>query len=264
MKIWAIAKTGFRECLRQRVVYFIFAVSLLFIFMAKGCDIGTVRGENMLFGKEARQGIALGISFNGIAFWSIMLCGLLAAQALTRDMDEGVISVILARPISRESFVAGRLLPVFTIAALNLLVMGLLFCLFYYQVTETIALQQPLGFLLMTVSLALYCLMICCMSLFVPRLLAPLAGIAVYIVSCWSSLPYYFETLKILWTPSKTVQRLHVLLPKFGDLQCIGLAISNGRPPFEQLDPVEVTVNVCAYFLLFWSITAWVFRKREF
>ena len=135
MKIWAVTKTGLKECLRQRVVYFIFAISLVFIFMTKGCDMGTLRGENMLIGKEARQGIALGISFNGIVFWSIMLCGLLASQALTRDMDEGVIAVILARPISRESFIAGRLLPVLIISALNLTVLGLLFCLFFYQTT---------------------------------------------------------------------------------------------------------------------------------
>ncbi len=90
MKIWALTKIGLKECLRQRVVYFIFLISLLFVFMAKGCDIGTIKGESMLIGKEARQGIALGISFHGIVFWSIMLCGLLASQALTRDMDEGV------------------------------------------------------------------------------------------------------------------------------------------------------------------------------
>ena len=54
MKIWALTKIGLKECIRQRVVYFIFAISLLFVFMAKGCDIGTIKGENMLIGKEAR------------------------------------------------------------------------------------------------------------------------------------------------------------------------------------------------------------------
>ena len=115
----------------------------------------------------------------------------------------------------------------------------------------------------MTISLALYCLMICCFSLFIPRLLAPLAGIAVYMVSCWSSLPYYFENLKIFWTPSETVQRLHLLLPKFGDLQCIGVSVSNGQPPFELLNPLEVGYKYCGVCLLFWSVTVWVFKRRE-
>ncbi len=263
MKIWAVTKTGLKECLRQRVVYFVFAISLLFVFMAKGCDIGTVRGDNMLLGKNARQGIALGISFNGIAFWSIMLCGLLASQALTRDMDEGVIAVILARPISREEFIAGRLLPVLIISALSLSLLGLLFCYFFYQTTGSISLHQPLSFLFMTLSLALYCLMICCFSLFIPRLLAPLVGIAIYLMSCWSSLPYYFESLKILWTPSPTVERLHLLLPKFGDLQCIGVSISNGKPPFELINPLAVGVNIAAYALVFWLVMAWIFKRRE-
>lgn len=263
MKIWAVTKTGLKECLRQRVVYFIFAISLVFVLMAKGCDVGTIRGENMLIGKETRQGIALGISFNGIVFWSIMLCGLLASQALTRDMDEGVIAVILARPLSRESFIAGRLLPVLIISALNLAVLGVLLCLFVYQSTGSLSPQLPLGFLFATLSLGLYCLMICCLSLFIPRLLAPLAGIAVYLISCWSSLPYCIDNLKFFWEPSQTVRRMHLLLPKFGDLQCIGLSIANGKPPFEQLDALAVCSNVVLYALAFWAVTVWVFKRRE-
>jgi ABC-type transport system involved in multi-copper enzyme maturation permease subunit len=120
MKIWALTKIGLKECLRQRVVYFIFLISLLFVFMAKGCDIGTIKSENLLIGQEARQGIAFGISFHGIVFWSIMLCGLLASQALTRDMDEGFASATLARPLGRDAYIAGKLLPVIIISTLNL------------------------------------------------------------------------------------------------------------------------------------------------
>ncbi len=263
MKIWALTKIGLKECLRQRVVYFIFAISLLFVFMAKGCDIGTIKGENMLLGKEARQGIALGISFHGIVFWSIMLCGLLASQALTRDMDEGLASVTLARPLSRDAFIAGKLLPVLIISALNLTILGSLFCWFFYSATGGITMQLPLAFLFMTISLALYGLMICCLSLFIPRLLAPLAGIVLYMVSCWSSLPYFFENLKILWTPSETVQRLHLLLPKFGDLQGIGATILSGQPAFEIGNPLVVLGNIAAYACVFWYITAWMFKRRE-
>ena len=263
MKIWALTKIGLKECLRQRVVYFIFAISLLFVFMAKGCDIGTIKGENMLIGKEARQGIAMGITFHGIVFWSIMLCGLLASQALTRDMDEGLASVTLARPLSRDAFIAGKLLPVLIISALNLMILGLLFCWYVYSATGEITMRIPLGFLFMTISLALYGLMICCLSLFIPRLLAPLAGIVLYMVSCWSSLPYFFENLKILWTPSATVQRLHLLLPKFGDLQYIGAAILSGQQPFEAGNPYEVLGNIAAYACVFWYLTSWIFKRRE-
>ena len=263
MKIWALTKIGLKECLRQRVVYFIFAISLLFVFMAKGCDIGTIKGENMLIGKEARQGIALGISFHGIVFWSIMLCGLLASQALTRDMDEGLAAVTLARPLSRDAFIAGKLLPVLIISALNLTILGSLFCWFFYRATGGIALYIPLSFLFMTISLALYGLMIGCLSLFIPRLLAPLAGIVLYMISCWASLPYFFENLKILWTPSETVQRLHLLLPKFGDLQGIGATILSGEQTFKTGNPLIVLANIAAYACLFWFITAWVFKRRE-
>ena len=263
MKIWALTKIGLKECGRQRVVYFIFLISLLFVFMAKGCDIGTIKGESLLIGKEARQGIALGISFHGIVFWSIMLCGLLASQSLTRDLDEGFAAVTLARPLSRDAYIVGKLLPVLIISTLNLTVLGWLFCWFFYRATGDITMQIPLSFLFMTLSLALYGLMIACLSLFIPRLLAPLAGIVLYMISCWSSLPYFFENLKILWTPSATVQRLHMLLPKFGDLQCIGAAILSGQQPFVSVNPLVVLGNIVAYVCVFWYVTAWVFKRRE-
>jgi ABC-type transport system involved in multi-copper enzyme maturation permease subunit len=262
MKIWALTKIGLKECLRQRVVYFIFLISLLFVVSAKGCDIGTFKGENLLLGKEARQGITLGISFHGIVFWSIMLCGLLASQVLTRDIDEGYASVTLARPLSRDAYIAGKLLPVLIISSLNLTVLGWVFCWFYYRAAGSISIQLPLSFLFMTVSLALYGLMICCLSVFIPRLLAPLAGIVLYMLSCWSSLPYFFENLKILWTPSATVQRLYLLLPKFGDLQFIGAAILGGEKP-AAANPLQILCNITIYACIFWYITSWAFRRRE-
>jgi ABC-type transport system involved in multi-copper enzyme maturation permease subunit len=263
MKIWVLTKIGLKECLRQRVVYFIFVISLLFVFMAKGCDIGTVKGENLLLGKDARQSIAVGLSFNGIVFWSIMLCGLLASQALTRETDEGLASVTLARPLSRDTFIAGKLLPVLIISTLNLIILGSLFCLFYYKESGAITLRLPLSFLFMTFSVALYGLMILCLSLFIPKLLAPLAGIVVYMLSCWSSLPYFFESLKIVWTPSATVDRMHMLLPKFGDLQYIGSSIINGQKTFDTVNPLIVLCNIAAYACAFWFVTVWAFKRRE-
>jgi ABC-type transport system involved in multi-copper enzyme maturation permease subunit len=263
MKIWALTKIGLKECLRQRVIYFIFLLSLLFVLMAKGCDIGTIKGENLLIDKEQSQGITFGISFYGIVFWSIMLCGLLASQALTRDMDEGFASATLARPLGRDAYIAGKLLPVIIISTLNLTVLGGLFCWFFYRATGGITMRIPLSFLFMTPSLALYGLMVLCLALFIPRLLAPLAGIAVYMISCWSSLPYSIESLKLLWTPSATVQRLHLLLPKFGDLQCIGAAILSGQQPFVSVNPLAVLGNLAAYVSVFWYVTVWVFKRRD-
>ena len=263
MKIWALTKIGLKECLRQRVVYFIFLISLLFVFMAKGCDIGTIKGGNLLLDKEQSQGITFGISFHGIVFWSIMLCGLLASQALTRDMDEGFASATLARPVGRDAYIAGKLLPVLILSTLNLTVLGLLFCWFFYRATGGITMQIPLSFLFMTLSLVLYGLMIFCLSLFIPRLLAPLAGIVVYMMSCWSSLPYSVTYLKIFWAPSETVQRLHLLLPKFGDLQCIGASILSGQQPFVAINPLTVLGNIVAYAIMFWYVTVWVFKRRD-
>ncbi|MCP4717413.1 MAG: ABC transporter permease, partial [Deltaproteobacteria bacterium] len=110
--MWTIAKNGFRECLRYRVVYYIFAMALLFILMGKGCNPGAIKGNDLFFDDQARQNLAVATAFHLIVFWSMMLSGLVSAQVLTRELEDGTALLTLSRPLSRWGFLAGKVLSV--------------------------------------------------------------------------------------------------------------------------------------------------------
>ena len=88
MKTLAIAKVGFKECLGYRVVYFVFIMALLFILLGKSCTPGKITGNDMFFDASARHVLSVKVAFNGIVFWSMMLCGLIAANVLSRELEE--------------------------------------------------------------------------------------------------------------------------------------------------------------------------------
>ena len=261
MKIWAIAKVGFKECLRYRVVYFIFIMALLFILMGKGCNPGRVKGDFFFFDKDTRQNMAMASAFHGIVFWSVMLCGLVSASVLSRELEEGTAVMTLSRPLSRASFVAGKLLSILLITVPNLFLLGGIFFVLFYTEAGRLNFRIFLSFSLMIFSLLMYALMSLLFSLFIPRMLTPLFSIIIYLTSIWTSLPFNFQKLSVVWEPSETVKILHIVLPRFGDLQFIGASLIGSAPPISDL--AAPFGSVLVYCLAFWFLIVFAFNRKQ-
>ena len=261
MKIWAIAKAGFKECLRYRLVYFVFIMAVLFILAGKGCKLGKIQGEGFLFDVETRQNMALSSAYYGIVLWSIMLCGIVSASVLSRELEEGTVALTLSRPLRRSSFIAGKLLSVLMISGFNLFLLGgIFFSLFYFEV-GSLNFSIFSGFTLMLLNIIMYALMCMLLSLWLPRLVTPLVGILIYFTSCWSALPFYFEKLRFLWIPSETLTNMHSFMPRFGDIQFIGESLINSSLTFN-----EIAIPVCScllYCTALWFLLVLVFNKKQ-
>jgi ABC-type transport system involved in multi-copper enzyme maturation permease subunit len=261
MKILSITAVGIKECLRHRILYGIFLMAVIFILMGKGCNPGTLRGDNLFFDRATRETIAMTVAFHGIVFWSLLLCGLVAAAVLSKELEDGTALLTLSRPIRHAAFIAGKLCSAVIVSVLNLLVLGGLFSLFFYTDAGRSSISIFTGLLWMTASLVLYTLMTCCFSMLLPRVLAPLVSILVYGTACWAALPHYFEKLRIVWTPSGTVTGIYKLFPCFGDLQFIGAALIHGTPSWEHL--TGTVVNVFLYCAGFWLLILFTFARRQ-
>lgn len=262
MKLTAIISISIKECLRYRIVYFIFAGAVLFILIGKGCDPGTVRGKGVFFDETALRSAAMAVAFHGIAFWSLVLCSLLASQVLTREQDEGTAALTLSRPLARSVFLAGRGIGVVLIAALNLFLLGTIFMVLYYLESGWVNYRIFAGLALMVLPLGLCTLLSMLLSLFVPRLVTPLCLMLLYLGSIWTALPHHFEKLKLIWVPSETVVRMHRLLPPFGDLQLLGAAWIGACPGVDAL--TGPLLSLLVYGAVAWALTVAVFSRRDF
>lgn len=262
MKLSAIINISIKECLRHRIVYFIFAGAMLFLLIGKGCDPGTVRGKGVFFDEMALRSAAMAVAFHGIAFWSLVLCSLLSSQVLTREQDEGTAALTLSRPLARSVFLAGKGIGVVLISALNLFLLGTIFVALYYLESGWLNYRIFAGLLLMVLPLGLCALLSMLLSLFLPRLVTPLCLMLLYLGSLGTALPYYFEKLKLIWVPSETIVRLHRLLPPFGDLQFLGAAWIGACPGMEAL--TGPLVRLLVYGGCAWAIIVAVFSRRAF
>jgi len=256
-----MAKVGFQECLRHRILYFIFITAALFIIAGKACNPGDIRGNDLFFDRQARQNLASAVAFHGIALWSLMLSGLLSAGMLSREIEGGAAALVLSRPVSRAAMAAGKLIAVLSIAALNMVLLCSLFAVLYYLETGMMPWRIYLGCALMAAGLVLFSQIGLLASLLVSRMLAPLVCLAVYAASMWSALPFYFEKLRFIWAPSETIVFLHRFLPRFGDLQFGGASLIHAGTARPELYPA--LISTLLYCAVLWCLTMALLQARD-
>ncbi|MCX8043067.1 MAG: ABC transporter permease subunit [Desulfobacterota bacterium] len=258
MKLWIISAIGIKECFRRRILYGMFLTAGLFIFLVRGCDSGTVRGERLLLDAEARASIAVSIAFHGIALWSFVLCSVLSMSVLARELDNGTALLTLSRPIRHGEFVAGKLLSAFIVSIMHLATLAIMLLVF---VPAPHRWKIVLGTVFLVPALMLCTLMTSVFSLITPRVIAPLLAMMVYGTSCWAALPYYFDKLRLIWTPSPAITRAYQFLPCFGDLQFIGAAVVRGASFGEHL--TGTVLNTIVYCVGLWIVNVILFSRRQ-
>jgi ABC-type transport system involved in multi-copper enzyme maturation permease subunit len=261
MKLWPIAKITIKECLRFRVLYFIFGIALLFIIAGKGCSPGTVKGKGIFFDESALVSLAMNVAFHGIAFWSMVLCGLLAVQALPREIESGTAALTLSRPVSRSTFVAGKLLAVCAVSALNLFVLGTIFFILFYLEFGLLNFWMFAGFCVLVSGLVMFALLNICLSLLLPRLPALMIAMLVYIVGFVCSIPTYAARITLIWEPSSAVSVLHRVLPPLGDVQFIASGTLFQMPLLAKA--AVPALSSCAYLVLLWYATRYLISKKQ-
>ncbi len=262
MKIWAIAKVGFKECLRYRVFYFILIMAVFFILLGKSCTPQVSNSNNQIIDLKTQQTLAMKVGFHGIIFWSVMLCGLLSSNVLSKEEEEGTVAMTLSRPVSRAQFVAGKILSVIMISIFNLILLSGVFLFLFYVEMEQFNSSILLSFLIMVFTLILYALMTVALSFFIPRIAAPLVSMFIYLFTLWISLPVYADSIKYIWTPSGRIELFYKFLPKFGDIQFIGASFIDVS--VKNYDIILIFTNVLFYIFFFWFLILFLFKKRSF
>lgn len=103
-----IARTVLIESLRRREIYAIVLVSVLLIGAVMTVDFFDIRGLTKFYREIALQ--VMGIA-------SALTVIVLAARQLPREFENRTIYPLLAKPVSRATFLAGKLLGVMMAAA---------------------------------------------------------------------------------------------------------------------------------------------------
>ncbi len=117
-KIASIAWVTVREAFRQRLAVnlLVFAVALL------AASIGI---SSLTFGEQYRIIVDLGLS--AMEVFGTLIATVLGAGLIARDVERRTVYAVVAKPVSRAGYVAGRYAGLVATTTLNLAIMGVFF-----------------------------------------------------------------------------------------------------------------------------------------
>jgi ABC-type transport system involved in multi-copper enzyme maturation permease subunit len=259
--VWAIAQIGLKKQLRNKVLYFIFALTLLSIFAGRGCNTGTVIGSGLLLNKEMRSTIIITTVFHIITFWGLGLCGLIASGVLPKELEDKTALMVLSRPISRTQYLFGKLLSVLFISTAMLFSLGSIFIVLLYFDTGYAPVNIIPGFIMLLINYIFVAVSSFCLSLCIPRVIVPFIGLLVYLTSISLEMPFYFNKIRSIWEPSAVFTTLHALFPQLGGVQFLCGSFIQSIPSFN--DCLIPLTNVILYSFLLWILVIVMFGKKQ-
>lgn len=259
-KILAIARITVKAELRNKLIYILLAIALLFLFMARGCAPAKINIEKGLISADQITRAGMLFTFNCILFWGLSLCGLLAMNAIPRELDEETIVLTITKPVKRSWFLAGKFLGIFCIVFLNLIALTVGFVLFFYLRSGTADLRIFAVLAAITPNLILVISLVFLLSLVLPRAVSALLTLAIYATSLWLSILFFFEKVRAYWEPSYPTQVLHYLLPQLGGVHLYALSIMSDFFP-SSMGPWSL-IDIAVYLIVIWILMVLVFQRK--
>ena len=253
-KIFTIAHITVKRELRNKMIYILLAIAFFFIFIARGCTTGKVNIEKALISPEQIINMTIAIAFNVTLFWGLSLCGLLAMNAISRELDEETVVLTITKPIKRIWFLLGKFLGVLFIVFVNLVVLSTGFLLLFYFRTGVVTLSIFSGLMVAFLNFILIISLIFLFSLLLPRVVSSQLAFAVYIISQGFSIPIY------LGEPSLSTKLLHYLLPQLGGLHLYATSFISSYFPSTQ--GFWSVIDVVCYSIVVWLVMVLIFQRK--
>jgi Cu-processing system permease protein len=176
--ILTLARGVFKELVRRKDIYLIFALLVIILGYSASLSFGGESGFQRYF-KE------IGISFTYI--FSVVIAVTFASRQIPQEIETKSIYHILARPVSRFEFIAGKFFGVFFVSAAS-------FFIFYAIYGASLLLRKDLstppvlfaeGFVLQVFLLAFFSALTILLSLFLSAASNAIVSLLIYFGTNW-------------------------------------------------------------------------------
>jgi ABC-type transport system involved in multi-copper enzyme maturation permease subunit len=265
-----IAKYTMADVARQKSFLVILAVSVLFVFLARGC----YHGNYMVNGRELEAAAVVGMvskmTFQVIAALAMMVAALLSMRVFKRDRDEGMQACIFSKPITRRQYLFGKVFGLWLLS--SFLMFALHAAVFVTVLLELhAAVPSYLGAsLLCTVNLLFAVISVCFFSLMMPDVAAFLLSMGIGVTSflmdgvfAISYSPMARAMMKGWGIPEELTgwKIVYYLWPKiFGSQRFAAMFIHGERPGCDEMYPF---LNIVIWCVAAGALLLWRFRKEE-
>jgi ABC-type transport system involved in multi-copper enzyme maturation permease subunit len=253
-RIWAIASNGFREVIRDRILYFIGFFTLLLILAWRLLPEISAGASNKIF-------IDFGLGAIGIL--STIVAIFIGTELINKEIEKRTVLVLIPKPVSRAEFIIGKHMGLSAV----LIVMVLTMTVIYLSLLTFSGTNYPLyPIILSIVFLLLELILITAVALlfgvFTSSILATLMSFGIYLMGNFSN--ELVELGKLSKNSNITVltKNLYLLLPDLSRLNLRNDAVYGVIPNIDRLLSNGLYGIVYTIFLL--AIAIWLFSQKEF
>jgi ABC-type transport system involved in multi-copper enzyme maturation permease subunit len=253
-RIWAIASNGFREVIRDRVLYIIGFFALLLVIALRLLPEVAATTENK---------ILIDFGLGAIDLLGVIVAVFVGTNLINKEIEKRTVLVLIPKPLNRAEFIIGKHLGLVGVLAVLIVAMTLI----YLILLSFSKVEYPLGSILVsTLYLFLELCLITAVALmfgvFTSSLLAALLTFGVYLMGNLSPDLLKFGNLSQNSSVQMLTQGLYLVLPDLSRLNLKNEAVYGLLP-----SPLTLLSNGLYglfYTVLLLAIAILIFSRREF
>ena len=253
-RIFAIASNGFREVIRDRILYVIGFFVLLLILASRILPPIAVSTDEKIF---------LDLGIGAISFLGAIVAIFVGTGLINKEIEKKTVLILVPKPLTATEFIIGKHLGLSGVLVVLITTMTMI----YFALMSLLQINYPLQSLLIAMAyifleLALLTAIAMTFGVFTSSILATLLSFGVYIMGHLSR--DLLQLGKITENPSieKITKILFLILPDLARLNLKNEAFYNILPNTGEL--VSSLIYAILYIILLLSITIFIFSRRQF
>ncbi len=253
-RIWAIASNGFREVIRDRILYLIGVFALLLVIALRFLPEISATTENKIF---------LDVGLAAIELLGVIVAVFVGTGLINKEIEKRTVLVLIPKPLGRAEFIIGKHLGLSGVLAVLTLAMTAI----YLILLSFSKIEYPIGTILVStlylfLMLSLLTAVALVFGVFTSSLLATLLTFAVYLMGNLSRDIVTFGSISRNSSVEKLSQGLYLVLPDLSRLNLKNEAVYGILPSAQTL--LGNAVYGVFYTVLLLAIAILIFSRREF
>ena len=266
-----IAKYTLTDEVRQKSFIIMFIVCAIFILLIRSCYQGNFMVNGQALDADTVIRIVSKVIFHVIAAGAMLLAALLSMRVFRRDRDEGMQSCVLSKPVTREQYVAGKILGLWVLSTFFMFILHAIIFLTVSINLKVIMPEYLIASLLCSFNLFFVVVAILLLSLLMPDIIAFLCVMGIGIVSfvadgifAMSRSPMGQAMMQQPGSPSDLTgwKVVYYLWPKLSGIQQVASSLisDEGSQGFGSVYPI---INILIYGLILGTLLFRRFRNED-
>lgn len=253
-KTWTIASNGFREVIRDRILYLIGLFALLLVIALRILPQVAATTENKML-------IDFGLA--GINALGVIVAVFVSTGLINKEIEKRTILVLIPKPVNRAQFIIGKHLGVSAVLAV---LIGVMLAI-YLIILSFSQISYPLGSILVStlylfIQLSLLAAVGLLFGVFTSSILAVLLSFGIYLMGNLSPDLVELGNLSRNSNIQTLTQGLYLVLPDLSRLDLKNEAVYGILPSL----PILLSNGLYGVFytILLLAIAILIFSRREF